>query len=829
MRIAAVAFVTATLSFLQAPQSDPPVFRSGVSLVRLDVRVVDGAGQPILDLRQNEIEVIEGDTGRPVLLFQKVAGGGRAYVEMAQRTIASDVSTNQGAPQGQLYVLVFDQDHIRSGGELPVRLAAEAFLRTSVRPQDRVAIFGLPGPGPAQPFTANLGFARQQLDRLRGGLVRRANGAVTEMTESDAYEILRGNDMVLNRYTTVESSNVSTTSGGASSDVSRRASEDPAVLRRLIRENAQSIAMRADAESRHFLQAFADLLRGFRGIDGRKTVLLFSEGFYGDNVARDLEEVAAAAAETYATIYAFDLNKRGSVIDASAPSNDDTSDIASRLEPLGGLAAETSGELLRDASVRLDAALASLSPDDGSYYLVGFEPATRAAGDSTYRRVKIRVRRPGARVLARTGYALADASQPAPTDRRRAIDTALAAPFTQQSLKIEYTTYVGLAAAAGAQRVVLSLHAELPVRRAAAPDGRDARDVADAVFVVRDTRTGRTVQSGSGEIGLPDRTEGGASMGLAPWHVAFDLPAGDYIMRCVVREPGGLVGSADRRFTVRALNGFDVAPTDFVIASPGDRLPVRARAYTEGPLTATLRVYGPTADHLQPGTARLELAPAWEVTETTFGRVAEGVLGEVLTSGTRAMRDVLFTVPLEHLAPGPYVARAIVRIKGEIVADLRRPVDLVVGRAPSATASSDLAKPRNVLDGDIARRLIQQAESAGTEDAAGRLKGFAELRRENYGTAAALLGVSFDANPKDAALAFVLGWAWIGAGNRTAAVTAFRNAVLLEPSMVPAHLALAENYVALGHPDLARQALEAGLGAVPQSLELARMLAALKK
>ena len=48
-----------------------------------------------------------------MLLFQRVAGAGQSYVESALRTIASDVSTNQGAPQGQLFVLVFDQDHIR--------------------------------------------------------------------------------------------------------------------------------------------------------------------------------------------------------------------------------------------------------------------------------------------------------------------------------------------------------------------------------------------------------------------------------------------------------------------------------------------------------------------------------------------------------------------------------------------------------------------------------------------------------------------------------------------------------------------------------------------
>ncbi len=824
------ALLVALLLFGQAApvpntQDARPVFRSGVSLVRLDVRVVGRDGRPVTDLRPDEVEVTEGGAARPVVLFQRVTGPGGSYVEMAQRTIASDVSTNQGAPQGQLYVLVFDQDHIRPGGELPVRLAAETFLRTRVRPQDRVAIFGLPGPGPAQPFTANLAFARQQLGQIRSGLVRSVNGAVAEMTEHDAFEILRGNEYVLTRYTTVEAGTAATSvAGGGAADVARRVSEDPVVLRRLVRENAQSIAARADTESRLFLRALADLLRSFRGIDGRKTILLFSEGFYGDNVARDSEDVAAAAAETYSVVYAFDLNKRASVLDALTTA-DDASDTLSRLEPLGGLAAETSGELVKDASVRLDAAFASLLPDDGSYYLLGFEPGSADAGASAYRRVKVRVRRPGARVVTRTGYALG--AIPTLADRRRAIDTALAAPYTQQSLKLEYTTYVGQSVSAGEQRVVMSLLAELPVRPAGAAPASSTNDMADVVFVVRDTRTGRTVASGADHLALPDRADAGWSTGSTPWRVGFDLPAGDYVMRCVVREPGGIVGSADRRFTVRALNGFDVGATDFVIASPGDTFPVRARAYTEGLLTGTLRLYGPTGGHLEAVTARLELTAADEDPATNTGRVSEATIGEVVSAGIRSTRDVLFAMPLERLTAGAYVARVIVRVKGEVVADLRRPVDIVLGPAPAPSARpSDATRPRNVLDSEIARRLIRQAASSPTDDVR---RGLADLDRENYPSAAAILGLAFDAQPDNAALAFVLGWARVGAGNRTGAVTAFRNAALLEPAMVPAHLALAECYVALGHANLAVQAAEAGLKATPDSIELKRLLAILRK
>ena len=57
----------------------------------------------------------------------------------------------------------------------------------------------------------------------------------------------------------------------------------------------------------------------------------------------------------------------------------------------------------------------------------------------------------------------------------------------------------------------------------------------------------------------------------------------------------------------------------------------------------------------------------------------------------------------------------------------------------------------------------------------------------------------------------------------------WRAAAHLDPTLVPAHLALAEGYVKLGEPALAAQALRAGLVALPNSPELLARLEALIK
>jgi predicted Zn-dependent protease len=61
------------------------------------------------------------------------------------------------------------------------------------------------------------------------------------------------------------------------------------------------------------------------------------------------------------------------------------------------------------------------------------------------------------------------------------------------------------------------------------------------------------------------------------------------------------------------------------------------------------------------------------------------------------------------------------------------------------------------------------------------------------------------------------------------AVSAFRNAAVLDPAMVPAHLALADTYLQMQQPALAAQALERGLSAVPGAVELRRLLESIKR
>jgi VWFA-related protein len=846
LRLAAVALIVAVPTLVHTQSPVPPrqpsspasapqaTFRSGVELVRLDVRIVDDAGLPVKDIKADEVRVFEGGEPRPVVVFHHVAEPSGSYLEVARRTIGAEVSTNQGAPRGHLYVFVFDQAHITPGNEVRARQAVDRFLHTRVKPGDRVALYALPGPGPQIPFTSNINIPLAELAKVRGGLDRQSFVAFGDMSDYEAFQVLRGNDAILQRILAratagsapaVDIGTVNTSGATTTRTSSTTIDVSPAAVD-VARSTATTVVSRADSETHSFLSTLADVIRELAGIEGRKSVILVSEGFFADNMSSDVDRVAAAAAEAYAVIYSLDINRRGVDINAAAPTGADPyQEIQTRLESLGALSAETSGELVLDASGRAEQVLNRVVDASQDYYVVGFEPPASALSDrARYRRVKVSVTRPGVRVETRTGYAMREPLTLA--DRRRAIDTALGAPFPQQGLPLEMTTYVLRGTSTGIQRVVMSLEADLPV----AADS--AAKPADVVFVARDARDGRVRASGTDVIPLPRSVVPGRTTGRGQFHVQFDLPAGDYLMRAAVREPDGTTGTVDRRFEVRALDGVDLTASDLIIGRRENALPVRARSYVDEGISGALEVYARNPRDLDAVDVTVDLVP---LNGTEAARSVRADLLDVRRVGDGAGRPAQVLIPLSGVAPGEYVARARVRVRGETVTELMRQVE-VVGSAPpvAAAVAPERVTPKMILGGDLARRFVSSLAQTASEPSATRaeyhmLLGLAQFAGERYGESAASLDAALAIKPDSAPTAFVLGWVHLNAGRAPEAITAWRNAVRVDPTMTSAYLALADTYIRLSHRELAIQVLKSGLAAMPKSLELQGKLDSLER
>src|SRR5579872_1468434 len=310
-----VAIAIAAGGVLRAqPAQQPAVFRSGVDLVRFDLSVTDASGAPLPDIRPDEIEILENGKPLPIILFQRVQEPAGFYTDAAVRAVSAEVTSNEAAPRGHLYIFAFDQQHITPGNEQAAREAAEAFIRARVRTSDRVAIFGLPGPGPDLPFTADRQRAIAELRKVHGSYEPMLSTPVGKFTVAEAYQIASGNailaDVVTRRLaqdlssdTGSSQSDQTTGTGGATKRVQNFLSEDFSIQLRLVTENAEVVVKEQDVVSRDFLERLSDLMAEFKNVEGRKTVVLFSEGFHDANVSRELQDVAAAAAQSYSVFY----------------------------------------------------------------------------------------------------------------------------------------------------------------------------------------------------------------------------------------------------------------------------------------------------------------------------------------------------------------------------------------------------------------------------------------------------------------------------------------------------------------------------------------------
>ncbi|MGE5358645.1 MAG: VWA domain-containing protein [Bacteroidales bacterium] len=830
------------------------VFRSGVELARLDVRAVDDNGRAVKDLRPEEVQVFESGQLRPLRLFQHVAEPEGSYLEVARRTIGGEVSTNQGSPRGHLYVIVFDQYHITAGNEQRARLAAERFLTTRVRAGDRVALYGLPGPGPNIPFSSNARAVAAELASVRGSLDRTAMSSAGVMTTYEAFQVVRGDTTVRDRIIARATENA-----GALDVLLNRpgqAARAPAntestqTLNQVVLDSARTVVDGADADTRAFLRNLADVIRELAAIEGRKSIILISEGFYADNVRHEIELVATASARASAAIYSLDINRREINLRAEQPAGGaQYAEIQNRLESLGTLAADTDGELLPDAGSRVDVILNRIADTLQDYYVLGFEPDPKELADrDRYRRVTVKVLRKGVTIRARTGFALNDPA--ATADKRRSIDTVLAAPFPQAGVPIEMTTYVLRGASRGIHRVIVSAEAQLPLQSASAM-------TADVVFVVKDARDGRLTASGTDKMRLPSAALPGRTTGVGHFSVQFEAPPGNYLMRLAVREPAGTVGSVDRRFEVRPLDGVDVSASDLVLGRRTGGLPVRAMARTDEVLGGVLEIYAWRPADLDRIEVMVDLARIGEVAAETSTRAT---LLDVQPAASGARRGAQVELPLQGIAPGQYVVRATVKAGGETVTELSRELQVVPATTrvePDAPAPAERVPPTEILSGEIGRRLVA-ALAASTTDrtvvtAAGAastgnwqkveeglrkavpsptitlLQGLASFAVERYEEAATKIDSVLNAAPladtrTTAMVSFVLGWIHTYRERDLDAITAWRSAIVADATLVPAYLALADAYVKRFEPALALQVLHGGLAAVPRSAEIAKKL-----
>jgi VWFA-related protein len=135
----------------------PPVIRSGINFVSVDVIVTDRkSGEVVLDMKQEEFEVREDKKPQKVDTFDVVKIDALVGATNPKEIrSAYDEESEARQPNVRLFILLLDDYHVRRGNDMAVRRPLIEFVTTQLAPQDMVAVMYPMTPVTALTFTRN--------------------------------------------------------------------------------------------------------------------------------------------------------------------------------------------------------------------------------------------------------------------------------------------------------------------------------------------------------------------------------------------------------------------------------------------------------------------------------------------------------------------------------------------------------------------------------------------------------------------------------------------------------------------------------------------------
>jgi len=174
-----------------------------------------------------------------------------------------------------------------------------------------------------------------------------------------------------------------------------------------LQRKAQSYVSEARRAAAATLDTLGYLFRNLAPLEGRKTIVMISEGFYTQDVRSELPHVAGQASRAGVTIYT--VNARGSqgsggriVPDASVALGTLSLHGDSSEEGLDILASQTGGVAYRHSD-DLSAELKGVASDTSTYYVLAYSPENSVL-DGKFRKIELKTKWAGLTVRARQGY-----------------------------------------------------------------------------------------------------------------------------------------------------------------------------------------------------------------------------------------------------------------------------------------------------------------------------------------------------------------------------------------------------------------------------------------
>jgi VWFA-related protein len=425
-----------------AQESDEDVVRITSNLVQFDVVVTDKQGRLVTDLRPEDFEVrVEGKTQEITNLSFISNEAGTVASRPAARPLDKSAPPLPPVPlrEGQVHrtiALVVDDLGTSFESLAYVRQALRKFVDEQMQPGDLVAVTRTSaGMGALQQFTTDKSMLYRAIERVRWNPSGRSGISAFAPIEADPLAQAK------------QQSRMSSSNNGG----------DPSADLDEFREEIFSVGT---------LGALNFLVRGMGELPGRKSVIMFSDGFkiYDrndpsknarviDNLRR-LVDLANRASVVVYTVDARGLQFVGltAADDTSGRTPQQVNDLmTSRMDTLLDtqdglryLAHETGGFFVRNNNDLGGAVRRVL--DDQRDYLIGFRPDQNffdaANGRRRFNKFEVKVKREGLRVRTRAGfYGYTEGeTRPAPRTRSEQMLAAISSPFKSGELNLHLTS-----------------------------------------------------------------------------------------------------------------------------------------------------------------------------------------------------------------------------------------------------------------------------------------------------------------------------------------------------------------------------------------------------
>jgi VWFA-related protein len=420
LSIAAVALVSARTpqQTTAAQTTQQPMFRSGTTIVPVDVRVLDKDGQPITNLTQADFTVFENGVPQQVVLFSAHAFTADPAAAAATRLLARNPSKPPVTDNRRVFLLVLGRGRLEAVSK--GMTAASDFVRNALLPQDMVAVLAW---NRATTFTTDHRAIAALIDRIAtiqdkvdsdlldngGGLrARYSSRGLPEPVQTRVDDVFQGIGVTSTRVDDAQSPNAARMAQDkrdAYDALNGSPTLGPTPPMELANGGQDLDAFMTDMTRTN--EDVAKLYAGIeymRAVEGEKHLVFVTASGVGLPRTEDDKDISTRAADARVVI---DTVQTGGATGVQTHEHlDATLSSSVTMDKFVGVTLERFAEDTGGTSSLFSYAAKGFDAINTSTkfgYLIGYTP-TNTNLDATYRNIQVKVNKSGARLEYRHGY-----------------------------------------------------------------------------------------------------------------------------------------------------------------------------------------------------------------------------------------------------------------------------------------------------------------------------------------------------------------------------------------------------------------------------------------